>query len=328
MNPPSGPDSRPPSDFEGDPPPVLRPARIRVGCCGFAYDDWRGVWYPPDVARDRMFEHYAARFDAVEIDSTYYRIPPPRTLASLARRAEGRLAFAVKLNGDLTHRGDLSEGTVRAMRAAVEPLAEAGRLEALLAQFPFRFHATPANREFLLRLRGAFPDLPIATEIRHDSWCDPEPRAWMRDRGIDLVTTDMPALRGLPPGGLEPIGSRPYVRFHGRNEAKWFVSDNATDPYDYRYSEEQLREWVEPIRALARRAATPAGEPRRTALVFFNNHARGQAPENAETLRAMLREKSPGRDATTGGRTPRRSPPPGVLPFGDGPFETAPRANP
>jgi uncharacterized protein YecE (DUF72 family) len=253
---------------------------LHIGTCGYSYDDWKGRWYPPSLSKTKMLEYYAERFNAVEINSTFYRIPPARMMDSLVQRGGDRMVYAVKLNQQVTHKRDLSESTVTAFLRSIEPIAKAGRLGALLVQFPFRFHWNPENRNYLKSVVAAMKPLPVVAEIRHDSWDAPDALTFFEDRGLSRCVTDMPVLRGLPSTVRTLTGPIAYVRFHGRNGRNWFDSENAADPYDYLYSRGELLEWVEPIRELERSADT--------AFAFFNNHIHAQAPINATTFMEIL----------------------------------------
>lgn len=258
---------------------------LYLGTSGYSYDDWKGRFYPPSIGRNDMLEYYAGRFNAVEINSTFYRIPPARLMDTLVRRSRGRLTFAVKVSGQLTHEADLSEATLTAFLKSIEPLAVSARLGALLAQFPFRFHATPANQAYLVRLVRALAPHPLVIEIRHDSWDHPSALRFFEDHALNRCITDMPRLRGLPATLTRLTGRIAYLRFHGRNGSRWFESDNAADPYDYLYSPQELAAWVGPVRELETKSET--------AFAFFNNHIRAQAPANAAAFGELLGLRRP-----------------------------------
>jgi uncharacterized protein YecE (DUF72 family) len=253
---------------------------LYVGTSGYSYDDWKGRFYPPTQSRGGMLEFYAGRFNAVEINASFYRIPSSAAMRSIVKKAGGRLCFSIKANQSLTHEGERSAATCAAFHHALEPFQEAGRLGAVLFQFPFRFHATPENRAYLLGLVRSFAGLPVVVEIRHDSWDREEGRDFFRDAGVSRCLTDLPRLPGLPAASTELTGPIAYLRFHGRNASKWFHADTPSEPYDYHYSREELEAWIGPVRKLEREAET--------AFVFFNNHIHGQAPDNARTFSEML----------------------------------------
>ncbi len=258
---------------------------LTIGTSGFAYDDWRGHWYPPGLPRARYFDYYAERFSAIEINSTFYHIYAPRMMESLVRRAAGRVRFAVKMSEYVTHRGLLNGAIARSYAAGIAPAWEAGVLDGVLLQFPQRFHFTPGNREYLDKVRRVFACFPLIAEIRHRSWQSPEAWRYLRGERINLCLMDMPRLTGLPAGSIDLTGDVLYIRFHGRNSRQWWDGQYPGARYDYYYSDDELEPWVEPVRRLARKADS--------AMAFFNNHVRAKAPVNAERFRQMLGQEAP-----------------------------------
>jgi uncharacterized protein YecE (DUF72 family) len=97
---------------------------------------------------------------------------------------------------------------------------------------------------------------------------------------MNRCLTDLPDLPGLPAASMELTGPIGYLRFHGRNRAKWFRAERPSDPYDYHYSREELAAWAGPVRRMEQEAET--------AFVFFNNHIHGQAPDNARAFSEIL----------------------------------------
>jgi uncharacterized protein YecE (DUF72 family) len=253
---------------------------IKVGTSGFSYPEWRGIFYPEKLAQQRMLEYYARHFSAVEINSTYYHIPSARNMAAIAKRAEGRLEFAVKAHQNMTHTRDKLDDALPAYREAIQPLREAGALGCVLLQFPFSFKATPQNADFLRRIGGELAPDPVVLEFRHRSWTTDETFRLLSDLEIAYCCVDEPALPNLPPPVVRATASLAYVRFHGRNRQKWWTHAEAWERYDYLYSEGELQEWVPKIRSLA--------EGAEKCYAFFNNHARGQAVTNAQMLVQLL----------------------------------------
>jgi uncharacterized protein YecE (DUF72 family) len=253
---------------------------IQVGTSGYSYPEWKGPFYPAGLPDREFLRYYARHFGAVEINATYYRIPQARTIATMVERAEGRLAFAVKAHQEMTHLREQAEASARQFVAALAPMREAGVLAAVLLQFPFAFRHNPAGRDFLLAMRDRLAGHPLVVEFRHRSWFDAPTLAFLREAGLSLCCVDEPALPGLPPRAAEATGPLGYVRFHGRNAAKWWRHAQAWERYDYTYSEAELREWLPKLRHLEARTSA--------AFAFFNNHARGQAALNAGQLRALL----------------------------------------
>lgn len=260
---------------------------IRFGVAGWDYKDWWGPVYPADQKGKRGFDPlaYLARyFDTIEVNSTFYRPPSPKSATSWARRVSEnpRFRFTAKLWRRFTHQRDEAWTTpeVDDVRTGLAPLMEAERLGCLLVQFPWSFKRDAASREWLGDLATAFAEFPLAVEVRHSSWNVPEFYAALRERGIGAVNIDQPVFHdSIKPGAqvTSPVG---YVRLHGRNYENWF-RDNAEshERYDYLYTKDELEGWLDRIHAVAKQA--------QDTYVVTNNHFRGQAPTNALMLRKM-----------------------------------------
>ena len=253
---------------------------IKVGTSGFSYPEWKGPFYPEKLPQQQMLAFYAQHFPAVEINSTYYHIPPPRNMAAMAKRAEGRLEFAIKAHQEMTHARDKYAEALPLFREAIVPIHEAGALGCILVQFPFSFKASPSNADFLRRLASDLALYPVAVEFRHRSWTSDETFALLQNLGLAYCCVDGPRLPSLPPPLARATSAIGYVRFHGRNRQKWWTHAEAWERYDYLYTEDELREWVPKIRALA--------DSVQKCYAFFNNHARGQAVTNAQMLVNLL----------------------------------------
>jgi uncharacterized protein YecE (DUF72 family) len=164
----------------------------------------------------------------------------------------------------------------------VRPLAQAGKLACVLAQFPQSFRPTPENTTYLSVVREGLGDLPGVVEFRHAAWATEEVFAQLRALGLGYAVVDEPRLPGLMPPTAVATGPVSYVRFHGRNGAQWHRHTEAWQRYDYDYGDDELREWTAPIRALEAETTDT--------VVIFNNTPRAQAVANARGLTAMLRE--------------------------------------
>jgi uncharacterized protein YecE (DUF72 family) len=262
-------------------PPKLQ--KVRVGTSGYSFKDWVGPFYPPGTRPVDQLRFYARRFDCLEVNVTYYRIPDVRLLAGMAQRTPDGFAFVVKLHGDMTHRSSRDDALYREFRQALVPLQERGCLHGLLAQFPFRFRNTQPNRAFVAGLRDRFPDQPLYVEFRHNGWILEATFDWLRNLGIGYVAVDEPQLSGLVPPVAQATTDVGYVRLHGRNEQTWFDAGPETgDRYDYLYRDAELREWAQRIRDLA--------QDTRHVFVFFNNCHAGKAPANAQAMQSLLAE--------------------------------------
>jgi len=272
---------------------------IRVGTAGWAYEDWNSIVYPERPGRgfDRL-GLIASLFDTNEINSTFYRIPSPRQTTDWARRVEhnSRFAFTAKLYRGFTHEWKAGVAEEKAFGEAIGPLASAGRLGCVLAQFPFSFHNTAENRGRLEGLLARLPRFPVAVEFRHASWNAGETQELLARRGVSFVNIDQPDLDGnLPPTDLvtAPLA---YFRFHGRNAPKWFGPDTSNEQrYNYLYSDGELAPWVERIRGAGLRAAaaTDGEKTKGSIYAILNNHFRGQAVANAIELNFALTDARP-----------------------------------
>ncbi len=201
---------------------------ILIGTSGYSFPDWVGPFYPPGTARGKMLEHYVLHFPAVEVNATYYRIPPPTTLQAMERKTPPGFEFVVKAHHDMTHKRSLEPDLYRSFARAIAPLQSAEKLSGILAQFPYAFRRTPENEAFLLDLRERLPRAPLFVEFRHKSWIRDDLFPWLEDQGFGYVSVDEPALPGLVPPiarATSPIG---YVRLHGRNKENWWRPDSGT----------------------------------------------------------------------------------------------------
>ncbi|MCL2127868.1 MAG: DUF72 domain-containing protein [Treponema sp.] len=254
---------------------------ISVGTCGYHYNEWIGPFYPPGTRQEGFLAYYAGKFSVLELNFTYYQMPSAEQLQRMVEACGQKPGFAVKAHRTLTHDVDPAKwpDETKTYLKAIEPLRNAGRLEAVLFQFPHSFHYTADNRRHLGRLLENFSGTPSAVEFRNAEWGNNRVIEELKKRGVAYVSTDLPDLRGLPPVLDVPTSPLAYFRLHGRNAQTWWGSDSKAR-YDYLYSDEELEGAAERIKRIAVKAAR--------VLVFFNNHARGQAVRNAETLKKIL----------------------------------------
>jgi uncharacterized protein YecE (DUF72 family) len=270
---------------------------IRVGVAGWDYPDWEGTVYPSPHPRnlDRL-TYLASFFDVIEINVTFYRQPDPSAARSWADRvaAYPSFLFAAKLLRTFTHpRWKTPSGTdaspdlardAERYREGIAPLLEAGRLGAVLAQFPHAFHDHEESRARLRTIKTLLPGLPLVAEFRHRSWGHEGALRFLNELGVGFCNIDQPPIgTTLRPTGhvTSPVA---YIRLHGRNSDNWFRSGGpAAARYDYLYSMEELRPWVERAERLAERAEE--------VFIIANNHYRGKAPANALMVRSSIRRK-------------------------------------
>lgn len=284
---------------------------IYVGTCGFSYREWVGPFYPPKTRSVEMLPYYARAFPAVEIDSSYYAVPDRRAVESMASRTPPGFRFSFKAPQTLTHAGDESAQTVRAearaMLDGIEPAVSAGKLACVLAQFPNGFRPGPAREDRVRRVVESLAAVPVVVEFRNREWQRPETLELVRSLGASYCNVDMPRLERLPAPSSDVAGDVGYVRFHGRNAATWWRGTNVTR-YDYLYSVEELVPWTDRIAEIEAQT--------RNTYVFFNNHANGQAPRNAELIESLLEQRYGSAAVATVARAeggnPEQTPLPGI----------------
>jgi uncharacterized protein YecE (DUF72 family) len=285
---------------------------LRIGPAGWSYPDWSGYVYPSPRPKGFHAATYLAQFfDTIEINTSFYA--PLR--ADHARQwidrvaANPRFLFTAKLWQRFTHdtlsipsSSNLSGSSLlaserpaiatpaaiardeSAVRAGFDVLMEAGKLGAVLLQFPFSFHRDRETTTYLAAVLKRFADYPLAVEMRHASWHDAEVFALLREHHAAFCNIDQPLIgRSLEPSA-ESTSAIGYVRLHGRRYDTWF-SDDAEIPqherYNYLYSAEELAPWTERIRSL--------GERTSDVFVVANNHYLGKAVVNALQLISVLK---------------------------------------
>ena len=264
---------------------------IRVGPAGWSYPDSPGHVYPAGVpARFDALAFLAGFFDTIEINSTFYRPQPARAYTSWVRRVAHNppFRFTVKLWQRFTHEraAPWTADDVRLVTDGLEVLRDAGRLGALLAQFPWSFKPAAASGDLLARLAETFRAWPLVVEVRHGEWGRPETLRLFSDLGIGIANIDQPLIGQSLTPAAHRSGSVGYVRFHGRNYEHWFGEhEDAAQRYDYLYTVKELAPWVERIRALG------AAEGVADVYVITNNHFEGKGPANALMLRALLEKR-------------------------------------
>lgn len=258
---------------------------IRIGPAGWSYADWKNIVYPTRTKSDfDPLGYLASFFDTIEINSTFYRTATASAALAWARRVSHNplFKFTVKLHRDFTHAREFNADVdIAAVRAVLDALAESERLGALLFQFPWSFKNGQTNRPYLARLFELFKDYPLAVELRHASWVRPAVFESLECRDVALCNIDQPLFLNSVEPSARTTASLGYVRLHGRNYDNWFnETASVVERYDYLYSMEELREWVDNIRQISASA--------RETYVIANNHARGKAIVNALEIKAEL----------------------------------------
>jgi uncharacterized protein YecE (DUF72 family) len=282
---------------------------IRVGTCSWADESFSKAWYPKGVTGSERLAYYAERFDVVEANSTYYRLPDEQLVARWARMLPEGFVMHVKAFGLMTRhpvkadvlpedlRGEVEvddRGRVnrpsREVRAevfrrfldALRPLRESGRLGGILMQFPPYVVPKPASYEYLEWAGEQLDGCETLVEFRHKSWFEEpaEPLAFLEEHGMTYVTVDAPP--GVIPLVVARTSPTAYVRLHGRNGETWFKrTGSSAERFDYLYAPGELEEWSTTLRELDREATV--------VYAMFNNNGRSGS---AEAPRDLLGERS------------------------------------
>ncbi|MEP6977554.1 MAG: DUF72 domain-containing protein [Thermoleophilia bacterium] len=264
-------------------------AVVRLGTCSWADEGLVKTWYPKGVSSAAArLGYYAERFDAVEVDSPFYRLPSPETSARWAERTPEGFVFHAKASKAMTgHEEAELETAFREFREALEPLEAAGKLRGVLMQYPPRFKKSPEALAELEPLSALLDPLVPLVEFRHRSWMTDEEQAdtlsFLERHGLSYVSVDSPATRATNVMPRIAAATHPvaYVRFHGRNWKTWNAKTRTSgERFDWLYSKEDLQEWVEPLGRLAQEAEE--------VYAFFNNNRHDYAPRSANLLRELL----------------------------------------
>jgi len=259
---------------------------LRIGPAGWVYKDWAGyVYLQPRPKNFHPATFLAEYFDTIEINTSFYHPMQADHAAQWIERVSGnpRFLFTAKLWKKFTHEHDASAADEREARAGLDVLRAAGRLGALLLQFPFSFHREAETVEYLSGLLERFSAYPLVVEVRHSSWNIPDTFELLREHNAGFCNIDQPIIgRSLEPStaATAPVG---YVRLHGRRYDTWFTDDPDVSPherYNYLYSREELVPWAARIQKVSKQAGT--------VFVIANNHYQGKGVVNALQLINIL----------------------------------------
>ena len=275
------------------------PSRLYIGTSGWSYPKgagtWDGVFYPPKLADRDKLTFYATYFNAVEINSSFYRPPAASAARQWVERVPDEFRFTAKLWQKFTHPKMFEDATGQEWRVqdadfdvfaeGTAPLVEAGKMGPLLAQFPASFRPTPAAIAYLeqlvRRLRDA--DFPLAVELRHRDWTEGEHavpiRTFLEECGVAWTMIDEPrfktSIRHVP-----LTATMAYFRFHGRNYQNWWRHGESEDRYNYLYTTDEQRHIANEVKEIATRSDET--------YAFYNNHYGAKAVINALQLESAL----------------------------------------
>jgi len=246
-------------------------ARAYIGCSGFVYNHWRGDFYPEDLPSWKWLEYYAGKFNTVELNVTFYRLPKESTFQGWRMRTGRDFTFVIKGSRLITHLKQLRGVAGPLDELMTRGLALKDKLGLVLWQLKPRSRLNLRRlKNFIRLLRKKYPGVRQAFEFRHPSWFVPQVYGLLRDSGMTFCMADAPA--GLP----EPPDDFPYiyVRRHGPQGMAYTGS----------YGEMELRELAKRIRGWIGRG--------KDVYVYFNNDLGGYAPKNALRLKELVQGRA------------------------------------
>ncbi len=293
-----------------------------VGTSSWADQGFVKEWYPPKLAARERLPWYAERFEAVELNSSFYAIPDRTTVHKWVDDTPDGFVFDVKVHRALSRHAapldslppDLRDGVEVAGRGRVRldaeleaalaerlveetaPLAETGKLGAYLVQLSPAFGPGRHQLEELDRLVEALVPHRIAVELRHRGWVRDKRRertlGWFADREVAFVCVDAPPGDQIPimPSGLDAVtrDDIAYLRLHGRNTEGYLKGRSVAERFAWRYADDELEEVAGRVHGLAEQA----GEVH----VAFNNNRGDDAPTAAQRFRALLGQAPAGNE--------------------------------
>jgi uncharacterized protein YecE (DUF72 family) len=254
---------------------------LKVGVSGWNHIHWGGQQLPG--ARIHPLEWLSDHFDVAEVKESFDEYLKPEVTRVWLRKVKQNknFQFTFKLHREFTHERLLDQARVERWKSPLMPVKQAGRLGAVLMQFPWSFRFTKENRDYLIQVRRAFHDFPLVAEFRHESWMMDEALGTLIDYKVGFCNIDQPEYeRSMPPTKFltSAIG---YVRLHGRNSFGFHTNAGLkTHRYDYQYSDRELLDWVNRIDHLRTHSV-------RT-FVVANNDQGAKAARTAMDLQDLL----------------------------------------
>ena len=289
--------------------------KIRVGTAGWTDKTLvDSGWYPDDASNpEKRLKYYASQFPLVEVDSVYYALPAEQTAAAWAARTPDGFSFNIKAFSLFTQHPtpvrtlptDLREAAGKSGKdrvylkdvdpevtdqawerflAALEPLRQAGKLGAILLQFPPWFPISRSNKDYIMACAQRVAPRRVCVEFRNHTWMTPDNKketlGFLSAHNLPYVCVDMPQgfSNSIPPV-LAATSDLALVRMHGHSD-KW-ESKDIHQRFGYRYSDEELAKWAADVQRLA--------EETTETNVVFNNCYRNYAQVNGQHLAEILR---------------------------------------
>lgn len=236
--------------------------RIYIGCSGYYYREWKGQFYPADIPSTKWLAYYAQHFNTIEINSTFYRMPTPKSLAKWYKDTPEDFLFTVKANKLFTHFKKM-QGIEAEQKDFYDTIFTSlgEKLMCVLYQFPASFKFSPERLDAILGL-GSLP-VPHVIEFRDISWWQEAVYRQLHSAGLHFCNISLPDFPDL----YVPDRQLNYLRFHGKPVL-----------YKSGYGEEGLEWWAREVQQ----------QPAEQLIVYFNNTWYGEAIPDAKLFGSLL----------------------------------------
>lgn len=239
-------------------------SQFHIGTSGWSYDGWKGVFYPEKMKSADFLDYYCQYFDCVELNSSFYRLPSPSTIAKWKKQTPENFLFCPKLSRYITHVKKLND-VDDALKMFIRRFQSIkNKMGPILVQFPEMIKFTNPNREAFFKGLRRYYSFQFAIEVRDKSWLTEEAIGYLSDKEMAFVIADW---KNGYPSSEEITSDTIYLRFHGKE-------------YGTKYSKQELSKYAKKIERWL--------SDGKDVWTFFNNDACGYAVENAQTLKMMV----------------------------------------
>lgn len=236
--------------------------QLFIGCSGWNYRNWKGLFYPDNLAQKNWLQYYAGIFNSVEVNNTFYRLPRASTLQNWKKTVPGSFCFTLKGSQFITHMKKLNDCAESLNKFEDIAVNLEHKLGCVLWQLPPSLHRDDERLINFCKILNRHHENVI--EFRHKSWFCDEVYDILRTHNVVFCSLSSPVF----PEELITTTQTAYIRFHGKGK-KW---------YDYSYSKTELNEWKERILACDAEKM----------YIYFNNDIGAEAPKNARQLAQLL----------------------------------------
>jgi len=235
-----------------------------IGCSGWFYWHWRGLFYPAQSLPKEWFKEYCKKFNTVEINSSFYHFPTEKTVKGWLRKIPKNFIYTVKVNKAITHikKFKNTKKLVKNFYSVMKPLKEINCLGCILFQLPPSLHYNEKKLDEILKQLN--PEFKNVIEFRHASWWNKE--VYNEMKKFNAIFCIVSATQKIPADFVYTNRKVAYFRFHGR---EW---------YNYNYSKEELKKYANEMKRIKQKEV----------YAYFNNDYNAYAPKNALELKQLL----------------------------------------